>query len=115
MDRTAITKLRLSNHDLMIEKGRHQGLEENQRLCPFCNDTVEKEQHFLLNCNNFDKPRTKFFMKIKEINNNFDNLNDNEKFTFLLADLEALKLTGPYLKRTFQIRKFLLEKHKQNG
>ena len=33
-DRTALTKIRLSNHNLMIEKGRHQGLEEWQTLCP---------------------------------------------------------------------------------
>ena len=32
MDRTAITKIRLSNHDLLIEKGRHQGLGINERL-----------------------------------------------------------------------------------
>ena len=27
-DRISMTKLRLSNHKLMIEKGRHQGLEK---------------------------------------------------------------------------------------
>ena len=47
-DRTALSKFRLSNHDLMIEKGRHQGLEEQQRHCPFCENTVETEQHFLM-------------------------------------------------------------------
>ena len=34
--RITLSKIRLSNHDLMIEKGRHQKLEVNQRNCPFC-------------------------------------------------------------------------------
>ena len=60
MDRTAITKIRLSNHDLMIEKGRHEGLILNERLCPFCKNTIENEQHFLLNCETFNALRTPF-------------------------------------------------------
>ena len=47
-DRTALTKIRLSSHGLMIEKGRHQDLDENERLCPFCDNVVENEQHFIL-------------------------------------------------------------------
>ena len=34
--RLAMTKLRLSNHDLMIEKGRHQKIDKNFQFCPFC-------------------------------------------------------------------------------
>ena len=94
MDRTAITKLRLSNHELMIEKGRHQGQEINQRLCPFCENSVETEQHFLINCKNFRIHRTQFFTSVTEINNDFDNFDEDDKFHFLLTDIEALKLTG---------------------
>ena len=65
MDRTAITKIRLSNHELMIEKGRHQGQEINQRLCPFCKNSVENEQHFLISCQNFRIPRTQLFTSIR--------------------------------------------------
>merc|ERR1711954_559237 len=35
-DRTALTKLRLSDHTLVIEKGRHQNINESDRTCPFC-------------------------------------------------------------------------------
>ena len=115
MDRTAITKIRLSNHELMIEKGRHQGLEVGKRLCPFCRNSVENEQHFLIKCQKFQIHRIQFFANITEVNNDFNNLNEDDKFHFLLTDLDALKLTGSYLHRTFQIRKFLLENYKQNG
>ena len=49
--RSIMTKSRLSNHKLMIEVGRHKGMEDrNERVCPFCPDKVEDESHFLLFC-----------------------------------------------------------------
>ena len=115
MDRTAITKIRLSNHELMIEKGRHQGLELKYRLCPFCENVLENEQHFLLDCKTFKIHRENFITEIRKLNNNFDELTENEKFQYTLTDLHALRFTGAYLSKTHQVRKFLLEKHKQNG
>ena len=61
MERTAITKTRLSNHELMIEKGRHQGLEVGQRLCPFCRNTVENEQHFFDRLSKFSNTQNTVF------------------------------------------------------
>ena len=34
--RKAVSRLRLSNHELVIEKGRHLKLDVSQRNCPFC-------------------------------------------------------------------------------
>ena len=48
--RTQLTKLKISDHNLMIEKGRHKGVHKNLRFCPFCQGTVEDELHFLINC-----------------------------------------------------------------
>ena len=46
---TAVTEIRLSNHDLMIEKGRHQRLHLSQRNCPFCfGNLLEKRIPFTL-------------------------------------------------------------------
>ena len=42
-ERTALTKFRLSNHLLMIEKGRHLQIEKAARYCPFCPFKVEDE------------------------------------------------------------------------
>ena len=44
-DRISMTKFRLSNHLLMIEKGRHQNLEWHDRICPLC-PLVEDEIDF---------------------------------------------------------------------
>ena len=115
-DRTALTKIRLSNHDLMIEKGRHQGLQENQRLCPFCtNNQVENEYHFIVECGTFNVHRQDLFVKVTEADNGFTLLDENEKFIFLLSNPEVAKLISGHLNKTLQIRKFLVENPKQNG
>ena len=47
--RNAISKIRLSSHNLNIELGRHRQIERNNRTCPFCDlDEVEDEYHFNL-------------------------------------------------------------------
>ena len=114
-DRTALTKIRLSNHDLMIEKGRHQGLQENQRVCPFCDIKVENEHHFVVECSTYDVLRQDLFAKLTEVDNTFHVLDNNEKFIFLLSNSAAGKLISEYLNKTLQIRRFLVENHKQNG
>ena len=48
--RIIVTKLRLSDHHLMIETGRHKKLPKERRFCPFCPKAVENESHFLLRC-----------------------------------------------------------------
>ena len=46
--RIILSRFRLSNHNLMIEKGRHQKLQLNQRNYPFCQGgLLEDEYHFI--------------------------------------------------------------------
>ena len=47
--RVAMTKLKLSNHKLVIEVGRHDNIDINNRLCPSCS-VIESGSHFLLSC-----------------------------------------------------------------
>ena len=47
--RKILTKFRLSNHCLNIEKGRHNKTPKEFRYCPFCPTHVETEIHFLVN------------------------------------------------------------------
>ena len=60
------------------------GLEEHQRRCPFCETIVETEQHFLLECNTFGFHRTQFYTEIGEINPEFSELDEEQKFCYLL-------------------------------
>ncbi len=57
--RQSLTKFRLSNHCLNIEKGRHTvpKTPKEDRFCPFCPNKVEDEVHFLLDCPTYRVPR----------------------------------------------------------
>ena len=57
-NRIAISRFRLSNHSLMIEKGRHVKpikITRNERFCNFCTNEVEDEKHFLMLCPNMQR------------------------------------------------------------
>ena len=60
--RIAVTKLRTSNHSLMIEKGRWRGVPKEQRLCKVCEcNEIEDEIHFLMECSAYRGLRQKLF------------------------------------------------------
>jgi hypothetical protein len=40
-DRTALRKLRVSDHTLAIEKDRNQNINQSDRKCPFCPEEIE--------------------------------------------------------------------------
>ena len=50
--RVCLSRFRLSNHNLLIEKGRHMRprLERNERKCFNCNVEIEDECHFIIKC-----------------------------------------------------------------
>ena len=57
----ALTKFRLSSHDLMIEKGRHMNIPRIDRKCAQCNmNAIEDEYHFLLVCQKYKHLRRQY-------------------------------------------------------
>ena len=44
----ALSTFRLSNHALMIEKGRHLKIDKNKRTCIFCENEIKNEEMFWL-------------------------------------------------------------------
>ena len=117
-NRTMFTKLRLSNHNLMIEKGRHQNIVKYLRLCPFCPNAIEDEIHFITNCKckSFVTCRESLFKTISEENKilNFANKDNLQKFKILMTHCDAVQHTAEYITKTMTIRDFLLAKHKNN-
>ena len=84
--RVTFTKYRLSDHCLMIEKGRHKWplVPREERYCPFCTSTVESEIHFLTQCSAY-KDRTELFDFIEREVPNFVNLDNKSQFIFLMS------------------------------
>lgn len=70
-----LTKLRISAHQLLIERGRYfrPKLPRFQRLCTQCN-MIEDEEHFILFCSKFNESRGKLLTTYKI---NIDNIKPN--------------------------------------
>ena len=61
----AVTKFRLSSHDLNIEKDRHLKIKADERFCPFCKDnSIEDEKHALMDCHLYRDIRSHLFIQL---------------------------------------------------
>ena len=116
-DRVALTKLRLSSHQLMIEKMRHQFPKppESERLCPFCKNLVENEIHFLLTCPTFSIHREQLISLATNTIPSYETLNITEKFQTLMTENTMIQTTAKYIRTAFDVREFLTRPHKRTG
>ena len=113
--RRALTKIRLSNHTLRIEKGRHEGLDVEDRGCPFCIDkVVEDESHFILDCPIYYVLRAELFEDIQHIFPTFEILTPIEKLKTILACDETANHSSAFLEKILSLRDFLLGKPRGN-
>ena len=110
-DRISLTKFRLSNHQLMIEKGRHENIPKVMRFCPFCTDQVEDEVHFLMQCKTYDIFRKNAFAKFLT-DPNFQRSDASQQMTNILEDMNTISEVAHCINKMFECRIFLTEKHK---
>ena len=106
-------KIRISNHELMIETRRYNQTSRNDRFCLICNSgIIEDEFHFLLHCPKNSIPREKFYNQIQHNFVDFNQLSYKEliiklmnsqnfsvnshllKFVFLCNDLRTNLLSN---------------------
>ena len=113
-DRISMTKLRLSNHELMIEKGRHSNLIIGERKCPFC-DLIEDESHFLIKCNNYTVLRNDLLDTIeKKLGDNaIKRMDTKMMLKYLLGNTEIAPIVAKYITKTLELRKFLIDNPKR--
>ena len=98
--RKSLTRFRISAHRLEIEKGRYSRppVPASQRLCKSCKDKVEDELHFLIECSKLSESRVELFKTVSNICPNFNSLNENEKFIFLMsAEGETAQFISKFL------------------
>ena len=84
MEISTFAKLRISAHDLHIEKGRHTKTKLSNRKCFLCGIGVEDERHFVMNCSSLSTYRDTFFEELVNIVPSFVSKNIEEKFTFIM-------------------------------
>ena len=106
--RRQLSRFRLSNHNLCIEKGRHSKpkMPVEKRLCVVCKtNQIEDEFHFLCVCKAYQDLRDEFFIKISSLGfyGNFFNLHDILNFN------EGSFNLGKLLCKMFDKRKEVLK------
>ena len=67
--RYCTTQLRISAHDLQIERGRYSNLSREERICNWCKTSmnqnkIEDEMHVLFECDLYSKLRTKLITNL---------------------------------------------------
>ena len=94
--RNALAKLRLSDHDLQIQKGRHSRPKtpRNERKCLTCTEYIEDEAHFLLECKDDEKHKLDFINTIECTYPEITNISGKYlkyKFLMQMSNPEALR------------------------
>ena len=90
-----ITKIRIRDHNLEIEKG----------LCKTCNK-IEDEEHFILECTINSKLRTDLLAILANENPNFMQFSSEQKLTYLLNPTTTthVKIIGFYIIKSLELR-----------
>ena len=111
--RQSLTKFRLSNNTLNIEKLRHTTpiTPKEQRFCPFCPNDVEDEVHFLIQCPTYRLLRFDMFQNIDKTHLFFQK-NPKEQFIELMNH-ENAQIVAKTVNKLFDIRDFLFNKPKR--
>ena len=107
--RKAVSRFRLSNHSLMIEKGRHSRprTERSERKCFVCKNEIEDETHFLITCPLYRENRKILFDTCRKNCLYFDSdLNDKQKFIFIMTNenIDVMKNLASFIFNSFKIR-----------
>ena len=95
--RKALTRYRLSEHSLAIEKGRHRQtpLPREDRLCTHCTqNVVETELHFLTTCPLYQDIRDTYFPQITHTRREFETMTNVEKLPYLLGEIQQCANTA---------------------
>ena len=60
--------MRISAHNLTVEKGRYTGIPRHDRICKVCNTgSIENGQHFLLECPAYKLLLEDFILKLEKV------------------------------------------------
>ncbi len=111
--RQSLTKFRLSNNVLNIEKGRHTTPKtpKEQRFCPFCPQIVEDEVHFLLDCPTYRTARSQMLQNVAQKEPLFLQKPLNEQFIQLMTP-ENVQFVAKTIHNCFEIRDYLTKNPK---
>jgi hypothetical protein len=116
----SIAKLRISAHDLEIERGRYftPSIPANMRFCKICKDIVENEIHFVTECPLYNELRKEILDKCIKADLHIGDLTDNnDLFVHILTtdNFRVISSLGHFLVKCFEKRKDALFKHNETA
>ena len=92
--RSALAKFRCGVAPLNIELGRYNGTPLDERLCLACVQSVETEQHVLVECDHYDSERLDLFDKSRTLVSDFDTLCALDKFVVVMSHPELQRISA---------------------
>ena len=98
--RKSLTRLRISAHNLEIERGRYcrPPVPCDLRICPHCPSYVQDEIHFLFKCSAHNDYRDIMLNKVTNMCPNFPSLSHNHKMFYLLnSEGDLLKTVANFV------------------
>ena len=111
--RRALTKFRISNHQLSIELGRFKRPPQpvSERICPMCHlGVVEDEIHFLLICPLYNNLREPLLKLASTFNRSFAFLTTINKFTYIMSNenTSMINVLANYIYKSMTLRQNML-------
>ena len=107
---TRSVSVKMYAHQLRIETGRYQNLEDKVRICLlYDSGEIESEIHFLMDCFYFSDNRQLFFNFVQKIIPNFNDFNSEKQFLDLFSTEKEI-----ILKKLVQFIRNSLKKLKQH-
>ena len=104
--RSLLAQFRAGILPINVEIGRFRNLPLEDRVCKLCNsvtNNIEDEFHVLCVCNAYNDIRTSLYNNISDINSNFDEYDDFEKFVFINNEYQVQ--LANFLLKAREIRK----------
>jgi exonuclease III len=102
--RASISKLRLSSHKLMIEKGRQLRLPLQERTCQKCTlNEVEDEFHAIMHCEAHTNDRETLFNYLNGDSPLWETLSEDDKFLHILNLTSQLLPIGKFFQKIIDI------------
>ena len=105
--KSLFAQLRCGILPLKIETGRYTNTPLTERKCDYCIEKyIEDEFHFVFKCSFYSELRAPFFEQCLNINPEFENLDEIERFRFVLSNEDITNDAVNFISTAFNKRKW---------
>jgi len=106
---STFVRVRISNCNLDIERGRYSKLPVEQRICRLCSSEVEDEFHFIMHCPKLSAYRVDLFESLSIVIPSFPDMSEIEKIKHILSsnDLDICKIYILGVKKMYDLNQTL--------